>query len=81
MSQYDFLKDFLEQSGKDHLSMSFAQIAAVVGGLPLAAFDDDRWWVNNDSRRGVRSPCKSWQAAGYRASADRRERIVQFDRI
>ncbi|CDO34764.1 hypothetical protein [Novosphingobium sp. KN65.2] len=81
MSQYDFLKDFLEQSGKDHLSMSFAQIAAIVGGLPLAAFDDDRWWANDDTNRARHGQPKSWQAAGYRASADRRERIVQFDRI
>ena len=80
MAKYDPLREHLERGGVDHLSLTFAQIDTLVGGLPPSAFEKDQWWANEDVRTTRHTQCKSWQEAGYTVSVDGRAKKASFSR-
>ena len=79
MGKYDALQQHLERSGAAHLTMTFAQVDRLVG-LPPSAFKKPEWWANEDVRKTRHVQCRSWQAAGYKASADLGTKTATFSR-
>jgi hypothetical protein len=43
--------------------MEFAELAALVGGLPKSAYRYREWWANE--RRGQHVQCRAWMSTGY----------------
>lgn len=80
MGKYDPLRERLENSGAERLTLTFAHIGELVGGLPPTASERDEWWANEDLRTTRHAQCKSWQLAGYHASVDRSTNTVTFRR-
>jgi len=82
MGYYDPLKDYLMGCGDDAVTLSFAQIEAILGrALPASARKYDAWWANvGDSPSTQHSHARSWHAAGYRARVDRAGGKVLFYR-
>ena len=67
MSKYDRLRDYLNQNGQACITMTFAQIEAVLQDtLPPTAYRRVQWWANsghNERDRHVQA--KAWYCAGY----------------
>lgn len=79
MAEYDPLRDHLEANGSALITLSFATIARIVGGLPQSATDYRAWWSNErGSTRHVQS--RAWTDAGYVAEPDLANQLVQFRR-
>lgn len=78
MAKYDPLRNHLSLSGQPRLTMTFDQIAALVGPLPPSARDHRAWWANDSTHvHGY-----AWLAAGYRVdSVDQPRGIVTFVRL
>lgn len=65
-SKYHPLFEHLLFSGQGRMSMSFADIEAVIGGpLPPSARRREEWWSNSPSGH---SQARAWLRAGYRTS-------------
>lgn len=78
-SKYDALRDWLASVEEATTTMSFKQIADLVGSLPQSAWKHQAWWANELSGSHVQA--RSWREAGFRvASANQREGWVQFVR-
>lgn len=61
MSKYVELKQFLQSSGQDYISMHFSEIERILGfELPGSAYTHNAWWVN-----GGHSHANTWLDAGY----------------
>ena len=78
MAKYDPLTEHLDRCGVNRLSLTFAEIDEMVGGLPPTALKKNEWWANEDVRTTRHSQCKSWQQAGFHASVDRSTGTVAF---
>ena len=82
MGKYDPLRDYLLGCDSDHITLSFAEIEAIIGyALPPSAGAHDAWWAN--SKEGTpsgHSHARAWLTAGYRARADREAGTVRFSR-
>ena len=65
MAKYDDLAKYLAAVDGTAVTMEFAEVDAVVGGLPPSAREYRTWWGN--SRR--QSQSKAWLAAGWRVDA------------
>ena len=64
MGKYDGLRDFLRHRSLQRVTMSFAEVDAVVpGGLPPSAYRHRAWWANEVA--GSHSHAKSWLEAGF----------------
>ena len=64
MTKYAALEDHLRNSGRDAVSMTFADIERVIGAdLPPSAFKHRPWWSNNPSNSVITN---SWLKAGYK---------------
>lgn len=79
MGKYDPLQEHLERSGAEYLTMTFAQIDRLVD-LPPSASKKSEWWANENVRKTHHVQCRSWQAAGYKASADLGAKTATFTR-
>ncbi len=76
MAKYDPLRNHLTLSGSSRLTMSFDEIAALVGTLPRSAWDHSAWWANHAS---THTHAEAWLIAGYRVqSVDQTQGIVTF---
>ncbi len=80
MAKYDPLASHLERVPMDQLTlvMTFAEVAAMVGGLPPSAYRIRQWWAN-DSK--VES--RAWRSAGWHVDAkgvDLNAQTVRFAR-
>jgi len=64
MSKYDPLREHLRLNGSSRIEMTFAQIEAIVGGLPQSAYEHKAWWSNEQGGNHVQA--HAWMAAGYR---------------
>lgn len=63
MSKYAPLATYLSKSGRETLSMSFAEIERIIGAdLPPSAFKHRPWWSNNPSNSVI---TYAWLEAGY----------------
>jgi hypothetical protein len=76
MAKYDPLRNHLSLSGQPRLTMTFDQIAALVGPLPRSAWEHPAWWENHV---GTHVQAAAWIDAGYRVgSIDQSRGIVTF---
>ena len=66
MGKYEPLRDFLIERGEPTVSMSFAEIEALLG-QPLPASKLSRAWWSNNPENNVMT--REWLAAGYLAEA------------
>ncbi|WP_333833874.1 DUF7662 domain-containing protein [Rubrimonas sp.] len=65
-SVYQPPAEWLAKCGSDGLSVSFREVAHVIGRpLPASAFVWPAWWSNDQSCRSQRS---AWRKAGYRTN-------------
>lgn len=63
MSKYEPLTVFLDAKRTEEVSMSFAEIEAVLGTALPASKRRREWWSNNPSNNVL---TKAWLAAGYK---------------
>jgi hypothetical protein len=79
--KYEPIRDLLSGCGRETVSFSFDELAAVVGGLPPSAFVHDAWWRDATPATRHTQASDGWLAAGYRVVAlDRPGRRVTFSR-
>lgn len=65
-TKYHPLFEHLLYSGHGQVTMSFAEIAAVLGApLPPSAFTREEWWSNSPNGH---SQARAWMRAGYSTS-------------
>jgi len=77
MAKYDPLRAHLESNGDAIVTLAFATISRMVGGLPRSAYDYRAWWSNDRSTpRHVQA--RAWTGAGYSADPDLANELVQF---
>ena len=63
MSKYAPLATYLHETGRETVSMSFAEIERIIGAdLPPSAFKHRPWWSNNPSNSVI---TYAWLEAGY----------------
>ena len=82
MGYYDPLRDYLMGCDSDEVTLTFAQVEAILErALPASARKYDAWWANlGDDASTRHSHARSWHAAGYLARANRAEGTVVFRR-
>lgn len=73
MAKYDPLRDYL-RGRTTPVTMTFDEVADLVGGLPKSAYDWQLWWRNDDPH----VQAQAWAAAGFDAEADLTRRTVLF---
>lgn len=78
MGRYDPLFGYLCRSPDDSVTMTFDEIEALVGPLPLSATKYDAWWQNEAANSG-HPQAAAWLNAGRTVElADRAHRRVRF---
>lgn len=80
VGKYDALADHLSLVPADQLdiTMSFAEVDRIVGGLPPSAYEIRQWWAN-DSKVEARA----WRSAGWhvdKQGVDLNAQTVRFAR-
>lgn len=80
MGKYDALADHLSSvpTDKRSITLSFADIDRIVGGLPPSAYELRQWWAN-DSKPEARA----WRSAGWhvdKGGVDFNAQTVRFAR-
>ncbi len=81
-SKYDRLGDHLAAIGAATITLTFAEVEAVVGPLPAIARRDRYWWVATARTRYIQPHLFSWRQAGYVADhPDSAAETVTFRRI
>ncbi|WP_458722404.1 HNH endonuclease [Pseudomonas brenneri] len=81
MSKYAPLADYLRTQSVDSVKLGFAQIDALVEGLPFSARNHDAWWANSRTEDG-HSWAHLWIAAGWVCeSVDRINETAIFQRV
>jgi hypothetical protein len=79
VGKYDRLREHLARVGRDEVTMTFAEIERLVGGLPASATTHRPWWGNQRSARRVQA--RSWMDAGYEVDhVDQAAGVVCFRR-
>jgi hypothetical protein len=80
VAKYDALREELSRDGRPRKTMTFAEVAKLVGTLPPSAFTHEGWWANEDHHTTRHVQCKAWGQAGYRATVDWDAQRVTFTR-
>jgi hypothetical protein len=62
MAKYDALANYLERAPSEELTitMTFAEVGSIVGGLPATAYKLPQWWANDSKVQG-----RAWRSAGW----------------
>lgn len=60
MAKYDPLRDHLVRVVSNVHSMTFDEVADLVGGLPRSAYDLRQWWAN-----ASKVQARAWREAGW----------------
>ncbi|WP_421735714.1 DUF7662 domain-containing protein [Cellulomonas sp.] len=60
MAKYDPLRDHLAHIPTDAATLTFDEVADLVGGLPNSAYNLRNWWANNSQVQAL-----AWRAAGW----------------
>jgi len=78
--KYDPLKTHLARKAALRISMTFAEVAKVVGkSLPASAYRHPSWWANDPIHH---AQARAWTEAGYRAeNIDVKAQRVEFVRV
>ena len=63
--KYEALATFLAGRGNQRVTMTFAELDVLVGGLPRSARVYRAWWSNEEDGRHVQA--HAWMRAGFRA--------------
>lgn len=71
------LQNHLKADGREVVTMTFAQIADLVGSLPKSASLHRPWWGNHEGN----SQAIGWMGARYLADPDPAHRSVTFRRF
>jgi hypothetical protein len=79
VSKFDPLQEHLERQERDLVTMTFAELDAVVR-LPAAAKRHPFWWSNEDPRTTIHAQSRAWQLAGFDAEPNLRGKRVTFRR-
>ncbi len=67
-SKYDRLADHLAAIGESVITLTFAEVEAIVGSpLPATARHDKYWWVTTALTRYATPHIRAWWQAGYAA--------------
>jgi len=81
-SKYDRLGDHLAAIGAATITLTFAEVEAVVGPLPDTARRQVEWWGATRSGRYMSSHAYDWWRAGYVADhPDFADETVTFRRV
>ncbi len=82
-SKYDRLADHLATYGDvDAITLTFAEIEAIVGPLPVGARYQSDWWGTSPLGRYVHAHAHGWWRAGYVADRpDFAAQTVTFRRV
>lgn len=72
--KYEPLQEHLLADGRETITMTFDQIAKLVGPLPKSAFIHRPWWGNHEGN----SQAISWMGAKYHAEPNQSHRSVTF---
>ncbi len=81
-SKYDRLGGHLAAIGAATITLTFAEVEAVVGPLPTVARRDSFWWGATPSGRYANPHALGWRRAGYVADhPDFAAHTVTFRRI
>jgi hypothetical protein len=80
VGKYDALADHLSSVPADQqsLTLSFVEVARIVGGLPRSAYEIRQWWANDS-----KSAARAWRSAGWHVDArgvDLNSQTVRFAR-
>lgn len=67
MGKYQGLADWLSGQPRARITCTFAELDAVVVGLPPSARTDRTWWGNTTNRTRVQA--HAWLGAGWRVEA------------
>jgi DNA-binding XRE family transcriptional regulator len=65
-SKYHALYQRLQQSAQTEITLTFDEVASLVGGLPPSAYKHAMWWGN---RRSGSVQAQAWLDAGYHVVA------------
>jgi hypothetical protein len=78
--KYEALKTHLARNAARRVSMTFAEVAKVIGKpLPASAYRYPSWWANDAAHH---AQARAWAEAGYRTeNVDLKEQRVEFVRI
>lgn len=80
-SKYDPLIDHLKSQVASEVTLTFAEIDALLGDkLPPAAMAYPAWWANSPTDP-THSWARRWTAAGWRARVDLTNQSVTFERV
>ena len=63
MAKYDPIERFLGDRTGEAVTVTFAELDQIVGGLPPSARKHRPWWGNEVSP--ARSQARAWMAAGF----------------
>ncbi len=76
-SRYNTLLGFLQTQEREAVTLTLAQVEAIIGGpLPNSGHVDSSWW-----RLRTNPAVRGWEALGWRAVLDTRAHAVTFRRI
>lgn len=80
MGKYDALADHLSSlpTDKTSITLSFADIDRIVGGLPPSAYELRQWWANDS-----KAEARAWRSAGWhvdKGGVDFNAQTVRFAR-
>ncbi len=80
MAKYDALADYLRRvpANEHTVTLSFAQVDRIVGGLPPSAYNIRQWWGNDSKVEAL-----AWRSAGWhvdRNGVDLNACVVRFAR-
>ncbi len=80
LSKYDTLKRWLQACDRPSVTLTFAELADILGfDLPESALKYDSWWANSATGG---SQIRAWRDAGWEvAEVDRAGRRVTFRRV
>lgn len=79
LSKYDGLRDFLLAADEATVTITFDEVADLVGSLPKTALIKPTWWGNDSPGSHVQT--RSWLAAGFRVmKVNQQEGWVRFER-
>jgi hypothetical protein len=78
-SKYDALRDTLLAFDETATTMTFSEVAELVGPLPQSAWRHQAWWANEAAGSHVQA--RSWLSAGFRVDGvDQNNGWVRFRR-
>ena len=81
MNTYDALHDHLAKQTGAEVTLTFDEIARLIGQpLPASAQKYQAFWANEDPLKTRHYHCKAWRTAGYKAKPNFGAESVTFYR-